>query len=361
MKIFLVILLSGICLLNANGQTYTGVFNSPESQGLHTDAWFNLIPNSGTDVANSWNVFHKDGTNRVLGVWYAAALPYVQVGIGRTANLHVNGRLKIASTNDIEFGTDVAKEANAGKIAYQQFSDALDIVGAGTTGTNRKIKFWNEGGASFTGNVGIGTTTPYTWSRLHIKAPGANPWGIMAEASANDKVVALGHDGTTGIITTGYLSGGGPSPLQFRTADLARIAIDINGNVGIGTTDSKGYKLAVAGKAVAEEVNVKLQGNWPDYVFEKEYSLPSLESVQTYINQNKHLPEVPSAKEMEANGINLSEMNMLLLKKVEELTLYVIEQNKRLNQQAELNTAQSILIDELNNEIKNLVPNHKKQ
>jgi hypothetical protein len=66
----------------------------------------------------------------------------------------------------------------------------------------------------------------------------------------------------------------------------------------------------------------------PDYVFEKDYNLLPLSELETYINQNKHLPEVPSAKEMDANGLNLKEMNLILLKKVEELTLHLIEQNK---------------------------------
>jgi hypothetical protein len=66
----------------------------------------------------------------------------------------------------------------------------------------------------------------------------------------------------------------------------------------------------------------------PDYVFEKDYDLLSLSELETYITQNKHLPEVPSAKEMEAEGLNLKEMNLLLLKKVEELTLHLIEMKK---------------------------------
>ena len=72
------------------------------------------------------------------------------------------------------------------------------------------------------------------------------------------------------------------------------------------------------------------QKNAYDYVFEKNYKLTPLEDIKTYIDQNKHLPEVPSAKEMEKNGVQLGEMNMLLLKKIEELTLYVIEQNKKM-------------------------------
>ena len=85
-------------------------------------------------------------------------------GIGTatpTAKLHVAGNQKIDGTNTLEFGAGFSKEANAGKIGYQTFTvDALDIVGAGTNAGTRKIKFWNEGGADFNGNVGIGTSTP---------------------------------------------------------------------------------------------------------------------------------------------------------------------------------------------------------
>ncbi|MEP0986842.1 hypothetical protein [Ekhidna sp.] len=95
------------------------------------------------------------------------------------------------------------------------------------------------------------------------------------------------------------------------------------GNVGIGTT-SPSHKLEVNGTIRSKEVKVEA-ANWPDYVFEPDYDLRSLEETAAYIKSNKHLPEIPSAKEMEANGVQLGEMNMLLLKKIEELTLYQIE------------------------------------
>ncbi len=104
--------------------------------------------------------------------------------------------------------------------------------------------------------------------------------------------------------------------------------INSSGNVGIGTTNPGSYKLAVEGKIGAREVNVIATNPWPDYVFEKNYTLPTLESIKTYIDQNKHLPEVPSAKEVEKNGVNVGEMNAVLLKKIEELTLYMIELKK---------------------------------
>jgi hypothetical protein len=70
---------------------------------------------------------------------------------------------------------------------------------------------------------------------------------------------------------------------------------------------------------------VKLQTNWPDYVFEPEYKLPSLLELEQYIKANKHLPEVPSAEQVKENGLSVGEMNAILLMKVEELTLHLIE------------------------------------
>jgi hypothetical protein len=174
------------------------------------------------------------------------------------------------------------------------------------------------------GRVGIGTLTPYASSRLHVKAPSADPWGILAEASASDRIMGVSHDGTSGVIAVSYLASGGWSPLYFKTQNLTRLAIDVNGNVGIGTTTTGTFKLAVEGKIGAREVNVTTTTPWPDYVFTPDYSLLPLTDVKTFIDKNKHLPEVPSAKEMESNGINLGEMNTLLLKKIEELTLYMI-------------------------------------
>jgi len=112
------------------------------------------------------------------------------------------------------------------------------------------------------------------------------------------------------------------------------MTIQNNGNVAIGRPEApSGYKLAVAGKIITEGVKVRTQAKgWPDYVFEPTYELPKLETVAAYVKENKHLPEIPSATEVEKEGIDLAEMNAKLLKKVEELTLYLIEQNKRIEQ-----------------------------
>jgi hypothetical protein len=120
-----------------------------------------------------------------------------------------------------------------------------------------------------------------------------------------------------------------------------KMVINNTGNVGIGT-DTPTSKLTVVGdiastgalkvngKITTKEVEVTLTG-WPDYVFNEDYKLTPLSDVEKYININKHLPGIKSAKEIEENGLSLGEMNKQLMSKVEELTLYVIQLQKEVN------------------------------
>ena len=97
--------------------------------------------------------------------------------------------------------------------------------------------------------------------------------------------------------------------------------------------------MSIDGKLVCEEVKVQLSADWADYVFEENYNLMSIDEVAKFIATNKHLPNIPSADELEKNGLDLSAMNILMMQKIEELTLYVIEldkQNKLLQQEVEL-------------------------
>ncbi len=119
-------------------------------------------------------------------------------------------------------------------------------------------------------------------------------------------------------------------PNAYDSASGSEMVMSINnGSVGIATTDTKGYKFAVNGSMMATSVTVKTYNNWPDYVFKRNYPLMPLSKLNTFIGENQHLPEVPSEKEFFDNGINLGDMNKLLLKKVEELTLYLIEKDKK--------------------------------
>lgn len=102
-----------------------------------------------------------------------------------------------------------------------------------------------------------------------------------------------------------------------------------NGNIGIGTNNSS-EKLSVNGTIRSKEIKVEATP-WPDYVFAEDYTLKSLEETEAYIKENKRLPDMPSAEEVAENGIALGEMNRLLLEKVEELTLYIIHQQKEID------------------------------
>ena len=112
--------------------------------------------------------------------------------------------------------------------------------------------------------------------------------------------------------------------------DANGIFINEYGQVGIGTnripTD---FKMAVKGKVIAEEIEIRLFANWPDYVFADDYKKKSLFELENFIKTNRHLPDVPSAKEVAEKGINLGEMDAMLLKKIEELTLYILDLNKK--------------------------------
>lgn len=136
--------------------------------------------------------------------------------------------------------------------------------------------------------------------------------------------------------------------LIFKTGNTEKMRISTDGKVGIGVTSFpelavcnsldcppvENYRLFVKDGIKTEKLKVEIsaENDWADYVFAKDYKLMSLKEVENYININGHLPEVPSTKEAIKNGIELKEMNILLLKKVEELTLHLIEQNKRIEE-----------------------------
>lgn len=115
------------------------------------------------------------------------------------------------------------------------------------------------------------------------------------------------------------------------TSNVPRLTVRENGNVLIGKTSqtNSDYKLDVDGSVRANEVKVTTTAG-ADFVFEENYKLPSLVETEKFIKQNKHLPEIAPASQMVKEGINLGEMNIKLLQKIEELTLHLIEQNKRI-------------------------------
>lgn len=124
------------------------------------------------------------------------------------------------------------------------------------------------------------------------------------------------------------------------TDDVPVVLFSKDNNVGIGTLDPQGYKLAVNGTIRAKEI--KVDSDWADFVFKKDYKLPTLKEVETHINENGTLPGMPSESEVKTNGVNLAETNALLLQKIEELTLYIIQQEKRMeSMEAEIKSIRS--------------------
>ncbi|GAA3774435.1 hypothetical protein [Flavobacterium ginsengiterrae] len=205
---------------------------------------------------------------------------------------------------------------------------------------------------SSNGFVGIGTKNPETALNVNIGSGGSNGTAaIRVGGLTNYSSLELGIDGDyDGMIRSygnniNYYAGhwktkGTPASENHShnwytskngSSDWSSIKMTLNenGNLGIGTTNPKN-KLDVNGTIHSKEVKVDLDFPAPDYVFANDYKLKTLDEVESYISKNSHLPEIPSAKEFEKNGIYLAQMNMALLKKIEELTLYTIQQNKKI-------------------------------
>jgi hypothetical protein len=126
----------------------------------------------------------------------------------------------------------------------------------------------------------------------------------------------------------------GLSSLNFDGLSQSPVGFPTGIVVGTGVSIPSGssYKMAVGGGIITEKIRVATNGTafWADYVFESNFKLRSLSEVAQYIKLNKHLPDIPSTAEVSQNGIDLAETQALLLQKVEELTLYVIEQDKQI-------------------------------
>jgi trimeric autotransporter adhesin len=197
------------------------------------------------------------------------------------------------------------------------------------TNANERLNFYNNTTGdvmSITGDgkVGIGTSNPT--DKLMVNTV-TNSTGI-SHTDGNIKFSTyLASSGAPEVgAELGTVSN---HPLHFYTNNSwAQMTLLQNGNFGIGITNP-GEKLAVNGRIRSKEVLVQA-ANWPDFVFDEKYTLPTLAEIEQYIHANKHLPNIPAANEVETNGQNLGEIQKKMLQKVEELTLYIIEQNKRI-------------------------------
>ena len=311
---------------------------------------------------------------------------------GNAAN--VTGTITIANggtggtTQNVALNNLLPSQAsNAGKVLQTNGTDASWVAAAGGSSP------WTTSGSNInnsnSGNVGIGAANPAT--KLHvvgdIRADGGilnfvnnctscssliptasfgttaiNGLQIRAKTGSSTDFGFFDPSGNTYLLAyTGsnslyfgddavlnptkklyldgksdtYISEVTGNTIGFITGGSERLRIDASGNLGIGiTTVPVGYKLAVAGNIITEKVRVKLQSaGWPDYVFHSGYQLPSIKEVEQFIKENKHLPGVLSAQEVGKNGLDLGDNQAIMLKKIEELTLYIIELNKKSEKQ----------------------------
>ena len=182
------------------------------------------------------------------------------------------------------------------------------------------------------GKVGIGTNGATLQSKLEVNG----------DVRCNQKFVITNVGAFDRLSTDIFISANNNLLLTSGGSATAKVTILSNGSVGIGATNID-HKLTVAGHVGAREVKVTVDMG-SDFVFNDDYKLKSLNEVEKFIKENHHLPNVASAKEMETNGIELGKMDMKLLEKIEELTLYMIDLKKEVEK---VNKENQILKEEI--------------
>lgn len=280
-----------------------------------------------------------------------------KVGIGTTSpqeKLHVEGTTTIVGNIDVPTTSHWNTGSHTLELANTDEGDVvLSFHRAGHSSASirhsskRGFIFSGDGAVnsnhlfiSSNGNIGIGTASPV--ANLHVGGDGVRAERFTVsginDRTNNSPWYGLGRSSFLDLSSTddkGAVQVAGYYGLLFKTNN-GTMGIHQNGNVLIGKTAqiNSSYKLDIAGKVRANEIVVNTTG--ADYVFESGYQLPELNFVEQFISENNHLPGIPSAAEMQKEGMSVGELNTKLLEKIEELTLYVIELKKENESQNEM-------------------------
>ncbi|RKS97461.1 hypothetical protein [Chryseobacterium defluvii] len=282
--------------------------------------------------------------NVVFGI---GAFTQNTVGGGNTALGNNAMSLMTGGDFNVALGLNSMRNTQSGTYNTAVGMNALENFKSGDGNTSVGTGSMALGNLIGNNNVGLGLNVlRYLNSGNNNVAIGADSYRALATGSNN---VSLGFSNAR-YITSGnnnIFIGSNITPYNTTSPNnelnIGNWIVGNNGTIGIGTftnqlpadgvaSDGNKYKLFVKDGIKTEKVKVDVSSanGWADYVFEKDYKLLPLNDLEKYIAQNGHLPEVPTTEEAMRNGIELKEMNILLLKKIEELTLYMIEQQKRI-------------------------------
>lgn len=362
---------------NVNNGNYTFTLgNGVETSGWGSVAMGYLSKTSGDMSITMGYDSEATGYNSFSFGTYTKALHDYSQAFGKSSKAigQVSTAFGEGSQSEAQFSMAIGRwNVGGGSAESWVGTDPLFEVGNGSNNTNRSnaLTIFKNGESTFFNNMKVEGTGFFTESLTIGDEPlpngfalpeallqinnGDNSYGtILANASesnfslytktlttqpTNIESFRIGlkylDDEQNGYISfyRGTSTSGGF--LGFSTNGIERIRILPNGNVGIGTNDPKN-ELSVHGTVWAKEVKVSLT-DAADWVFEDDYRLASLEEVESYIKSHKHLPNVPSAEEFRKNDLNVAEMDNLLLQKLEELTLYMIDLNRQVqSQQSEI-------------------------
>ncbi len=316
--------------IDENGNV--GIGTSSPAQPLHVSSGQSGLSSSVAYIENIYT-----GTNpwvyAIHGRVYSTSSssePGVGV-LGMSAN-STGGGVGVFGQSQSNSGTGVkAVAASASGVTYGL--SAVNYSSDGYAG------YFSGGKNYFSGNVGIGTTSPLSNLHVHNSTSSNNSVYItpMSGSSGDSTTLFLAedHDATFGMYW--MFDGIGNQMELWGKSGTAKYGPHLlvnrdNGNMAVGSTFGSGYKLSVNGKIICTEVLVQATASWPDYVFRSGYPLMSLDALEQSIQENGHLPGLPSATEIETDGIQVGEMQRRIVEKVEELTLYAIQQGKQLKE-----------------------------
>lgn len=288
-----------------------------------------VFPSLSFDDIGVLGIKHSTSANEGAGIY-----GWSQGGAG--SNYGVYGTA--TSSTGINYGLyGKTVSANSSGINYGVYADVTGALGNyGVYGkvvtASGQFGYGVFGSASGTGTNYAGFFSGHTYvgeDNEALTISGTNPYIQFKDGTTENAYVRA--NGSDLLLATN--SGNASGKVVLRTNGVGRLWVDASGNVSI-SNDGKiatGYSLSVKGKVMAEEVRVELNGTWPDYVFAKDYKLMPLQNLKKYVFENNHLPEVPAAEEMK-DGIEVGKMNKMLMQKVEELTLYIIQLNEEVQE-----------------------------